>query len=65
MVCFILTRNGEHYLEVVEPGATDHAIMARLDSSRKDIGNAVSRSIDNVVDTLNAVDHTVAQLELE
>ncbi|MFM7986147.1 MAG: hypothetical protein ACKPKO_43230, partial [Candidatus Fonsibacter sp.] len=39
--------------------------MAQLDTSRKDIGKAVSRSIEHVVDSLTSVNHTVQQLELE
>ncbi|MFM7980605.1 MAG: hypothetical protein ACKPKO_14930, partial [Candidatus Fonsibacter sp.] len=57
---FIVTRNGEHYLETVTP-ADDLSITMKL--VEKDIDGAVHRSLNSVIDTITAVDQTILQLD--
>ena len=61
---FIVTRNGEHYLETTAPGEDESRISARIKEAEKDVASAVSRSIHSVIDAITVVDQTLVQLNM-
>ncbi|MFM7977806.1 MAG: hypothetical protein ACKPKO_00690, partial [Candidatus Fonsibacter sp.] len=57
---FIVTRNGEHYLETV---SSEDDLSITMKMAEHDVSGAVSRSLSSVLDTIAAVVQTILQLD--
>ncbi|MFM7986657.1 MAG: hypothetical protein ACKPKO_45815, partial [Candidatus Fonsibacter sp.] len=61
---FIVTRNGEHYLDTTPPDISEDELSIAMKMAEKDIDGAVSRSMSSVIDTIVAVDQATVQLDI-